>query len=619
MRERIFSLETEYAISFQPEGENNPPGSEKIVEALRKPLVAKCGIPNSAFLLNGSKFYYDSGHAEWSLPECRSAYEAAVYDKAADHVLGTLVPEAEQQLAQWGYHGRLLVVKNNADTTGNTYGCHENYMTESETDWLGREDHLRLTVRYLIPFLVTRQVFCGAGRVGFGPNLKQGFGFQIMQRADFIEVLVSKETREDRALVNIGRENESLASGNYRRLHLILADANLSGWATYMKLGTMGILLRMLEDLRFGNIPHLADPIAALRQISRDLSCKTRVCLRDGREATAIEIQRLYLEQAQTYFKTYEASPEEQELMQLWEETLNTLERDPSALWGKVDWVTKKYLLDCYLKRIGLSWSNELREQPVYYELLRMDIQYHNLFSQDGLFYGLLRGRLDTWAEDAKILQAEAVPPPYTRARIRGDMVELARSKAAYVDVDSWERVVVNDQSIGLGFPLEFFSPEIYSGLQKRMTQEKIPHQDALPELEKQPSQQLEPEVAIIQQSLQKALTHIKKSLEESNLAIRCQSLRFLGEIGSQEHVAWILPFLCSKEQSSLRLAAIEALGMIGSSKAIEALVAIQADDDLAVRWKTQEVLDLLGRGKRLLSPPRPKDSQGNSLITLIS
>jgi len=461
VRERIFSLETEYAISFRTERGSESPESRKIVEALRRPLVEQCGISGSAFLVNGSKFHHDMGHAEWSLPECRSAREAAVYDKAADHLLGTVIPQAERQLAAQGHRGRLLVVKNNADAEGHTYGCHENYMAESETDWLNREDHLRLTVRYLVPFLVTRQIFCGAGRVGFGPRLEEGFGFQVMQRADFIDSVVSKETRRERAIVNIGRETEPLATGNYRRLHLILADTNLSGWATYLKMGTTGLILRMLEDLSFGDIPHLQDPLDALRQISRDPSCRTRVRLRDGREVTAVEIQRVYLEQAQAYFKSDEPSPQEQEILRLWEETLNLLEQNPMALFGKVDWVTKKHLMDRYLEKTGLGWERDLRDQPAYYELLRMDIQYHNLSPQEGLFYRLLRGKLDTLASDHEIHQAKSVPPPYTRARIRGDVIAAARRTGMRVEVDKWERVEVGNYGIAIDNPLDFVAPEV--------------------------------------------------------------------------------------------------------------------------------------------------------------
>lgn len=461
MDERIFSIETEYAIFFEPDPDSTKPENNEIVDALRWPLIQGYGLPRCKYLVNGAKFDYDVGHAEYSLPECRSAREATVYDKAADAQLAQATPTAQERLAQRGYRGRLSIVKNNADTEGNTYGCHENYMALSESDWLGREDHLRLTIRYLIPFLVTRQLFCGAGRFGFGPRLEEGPGFQIMQRADFIDAVVSKETQKERAIVNISRENEPLATGNFRRLHLILADANMSGWATYLKLGVTGILLRMVEDLYLDNIPHLLDPLNSLRRISRDPSCRTRVPLRDGRALTAIEIQRLYLAQAQHYFDTHEASPEENEILTHWEETLSVLEKKPGQLFGKVDWITKKYLMDRYLERNGLTWNSDLRNHAAYYELLRMDIQYHTLAFDEGLFYRLLRGKSDSLITEEEIEQAKSVAPPFTRARVRGAVVAAARRVGATLEVDRWDHLRIGHVGVELGNPLDFFLPEV--------------------------------------------------------------------------------------------------------------------------------------------------------------
>jgi len=461
VRERVFSLETEYAIAFHTQNGRNPPSRQSIVEALRRPLVERCGIPNSHFLVNGSKFHYDVGHAEWSLPECRNAYEAAVYDKAADRMLASLLSEAEAQLAQQGYNGKLLVVKNNADADGNTYGCHENYMAVNQTPWLNFKDHLLLTTRYLIPFLVTRQLFCGAGRVGYGRKLEAGVGFQMMQRADFIEKIFSEETQSQRAIISLARENEPLAQGHYRRLHLILADANLSGWATYLKLGTTGIVLRLLEELGFQTIPHLLDPLAALRQISRDPTCSVRIPLQDGNQLTAIEIQRLYLKQAQDYFNDRTASRDEQQIMHLWEEALNQLETGPDRLFGKVDWVTKKRLMDKYLASVGKAWEDVSPGETTYYELLRLDIQYHNLSPQEGLFARLLKGKTDLLVSAEEVQQAQNNPPPYTRAWIRGTAIAAAREQWLDIEVDRWDKFRVNGRTIAINNPLQFVSPEL--------------------------------------------------------------------------------------------------------------------------------------------------------------
>ncbi|MFN6478271.1 proteasome accessory factor PafA2 family protein [Nostoc sp. DedQUE07] len=462
MRERVFSLETEYAIAFQTQGGNQSPNEELIVKALCQKLEERCGIPGSQFLVNGSKFYYDVGHAEWSLPECRSAYEAVVYDKAADYTLSSIIPDAEQVLINQGFQGQLLLIKNNVDASGNTYGCHENYLAQRQTQWLGSEDYLWLTKRYLIPFLVTRQVFCGAGRVGFGQKLEEGIGFQLMQRADFIEELVSSETRKQRAILSLAREHEPLAKGNYRRLHLILADTNMSGWATYLKLGTTGIILRMLEDMDFREIPHLLDPIQTLRQISRDPSCTVEVSLQDGRQLTAIEIQRIYLEQAKRYFGEHPISADEQRIMQIWEDVLNQLTTDPMQLVGKLDWVTKKSFMERYLQSVGMQWKEVLQGSEVYYKLLQLDIFYHDLFIENSLFYRLLKDKPDTLVTAKEVLTAQSSPPPYTRAWVRGTAIAASRDMGLNVEVDRWDDLKVNNRKVVLPDPLKFFSPELY-------------------------------------------------------------------------------------------------------------------------------------------------------------
>ncbi|MBT7298654.1 MAG: acyl carrier protein, partial [Victivallales bacterium] len=359
--------------------------------------------------------------------------------------------------------GRVRLYKNNTDFQGHSYGCHENYLTECETSWLSREEQLRLTVRYLIPFLVTRQVFCGAGRAGCGARLEDQFAFQIMQRADFIEEAVSKNTQDGRAIVNIGRETEPLASGNCRRLHLILGDANMASWATWLKLGTMGLLLQMVEELGFGEIPHLADPVEALRRISRDPTCRTTVRLRSGKEASALDIQRIYLDQAREYAGKAVHAEAAAPLMQAWESTLDALGNDPAALFGKVDWVTKKCLMDRYLEQRSVSWGEGIRGQSAYFDLLRMDIQYHDVLPGNGLYHRATRDMPDPLLNEEEICQAMMTPPPFTRAKVRGETVCLARELGIDVEVDSWEKVSIQGWEIKLGDPLEFCVPGIYA------------------------------------------------------------------------------------------------------------------------------------------------------------
>lgn len=469
MRERIFSLETEYGIAFLSERGSGDPTKETLVSAVRHALTNAVGLSESAFIATGAKFYHDVGHAEWAHPECRSAREIALYDKAADALLAYLLPRAQESLRADGFRGRILIVKNNVDAYGNTYGCHENYMAERETAWLDHEDYLRLSIRYLVPFLATRLILCAPGRIGLGRRGEQGFAFQLGQRADFINAVASRDTRDMRGIFNVGRENEPFSEGNYRRLHLILGDACMSGYGTFLKVGTVGLLLRLLEDLEIGDIPHLREPVRAMHTVSRDPSCTALLTLYDGRQMTAIDVQSIYLEQVIRYAERYPTSEEERELIRLWAETLDALRRDPSRLFGKVDWITKKSLLDRLLAQHGLTWETpDLDKHPVRYKLQEVDIQYHNIDPAQSLFYKLLRSQrgaeaLDTLWDVESVRMAQTTPPRYTRARVRGEVIASARRTGGRVEVKNWNEVRVGGQRVELNDPFAFFSPETYA------------------------------------------------------------------------------------------------------------------------------------------------------------
>lgn len=473
MRERIFSLEVEYGISFLSERSSNEPTKETLVGALRRALTEAVGLGDSSFITTGAKFYHDVGHAEWAHPECRSAREIALYDKAADTLLATLLPRAQEVMRSDGFRGRILVVKNNVDVHGNTYGCHENYMAERETAWLDHEDYLRLSIRYLVPFLATRLILCAPGRVGLGRRGEQGFAFQLGQRADFINTVVSRDTRDMRGIFNLGRENEPFSEGNYRRLHLILGDACMSGYGTFLKLGTVGLLLRLLEDLAIGEIPHLREPVRAMHTVSRDPSCTALLPLHDGRQMTAIDIQRIYLEQVMRYAERYPISQEERELISLWAETLDALQNEPARLFGKVDWITKKSVLDRLLDQSGLSWETpDLERHPIRYKLQELDIQYHNVDPAQSLFYKLLRSQrgadaLDTLWDVESVRAAQSAPPPYTRARVRGTAIASARRTGSRIEVKGWSEVRLGGQRVELYDPFTFFSAEAYAILKE--------------------------------------------------------------------------------------------------------------------------------------------------------
>ena len=229
-----------------------------MIDALMQAVSESHGIPASDYLLNGSRLAHDVGHAEWSLPECRSAREAAAYDKAADHLfMETVVPRAEKRLARDGFTGRLAVTKNNADNFGNSYGSHENYQMKRNADLLTDDDFVRYIAQALVPFLTTRQLLSGSGRLVGQRAFRggQSLRYEISQRSSFIQTVVSRDTTRARPIFNLGREGESFTVGNFRRLHLIMGDANLSGWATWIKLGSTGLMLRLVEDLFFDEVP----------------------------------------------------------------------------------------------------------------------------------------------------------------------------------------------------------------------------------------------------------------------------------------------------------------------------------------------------------------------------
>ncbi len=456
LRERVFGLETEYAINFYPVNAGAKPDAQTIVQALHEVLTKEYGIVGSQYLVTGAKFHHDVGHAEWAQPECRTAREAAAYDKGADHLLARILPEAQRVLDQKGFQGQLLIAKNNVDPHGNTYGCHENYLMLRDTELLTGEHFLRYLARCLIPFLVTRQIFAGAGRLSTSAGRSGRLIFEISQRAAFINTIVSKETTSDRPIFNIGREGEPHAAGNYRRLHQILGDANVSGWATWMKMGTTAIILRMIEDLFIVDNPLLQDPLAALHSISLDNTCRVPMLLRDGKSMSALDIQWFYYECADSYLDEFGYSDEENALMEAWEEALNDISVDPMKLRNRADWVIKKRFLDAYLAQAGVSWA-AANDQSILTGLQAYDLRYHDM-SSEGLYNQFYKP--DTLLTEAEIQAAEQKPPPYTRARIRGEAIRLAQQYNFSVQVENWKEVQVDGVKISLSDPLEFDHPQ---------------------------------------------------------------------------------------------------------------------------------------------------------------
>jgi proteasome accessory factor PafA2 len=384
---------------------------------------AENALTNKA-LTNGARYYVDHAHPEYATPECRTARDVVACDKAGERILERSCQRANATLD--GSH-EVRVYKNNSDHEGNSYGCHENYTVEAHTyPKLFRETGLR----QLIPFLVSRQIICGAGKVGQENCVAPHAGYQISQRADFCETVFSIKTMAGRPLLNT-RDEPHADRRRFRRLHIILGDANMSEVSTYLKIGTTQLVLRMLEDRAITKELPLHAPVQALHEISRDSTCTVKVKLRDGRKLDAIEIQSEYLEMAQAYSATHALNAEEKNVLTRWERTLCLLREDPMQLRRELDWVIKKWLLEQQISRHGLDW-----EAP---RLRQLDIQYHGIELDKSLFYRLQHsGQVERLIDDAVIEHFVSYATDDTRAYTRAMCLEKYGQAVWAVN---WERV----------------------------------------------------------------------------------------------------------------------------------------------------------------------------------
>jgi Pup amidohydrolase len=375
-------------------------------------------------LTNGARYYVDHAHPEYSTPECLSTRDVIACDKAGETVLERSRRRANEVLR--GSH-EIHVYKNNSDHKGNSYGCHENYTVDAHTyQQLFRETGLS----QLVPFLVTRQIICGAGKVGQENSSVPRAGYQISQRADFCETVFSIKTMSGRPLLNT-RDEPHADRRRYRRLHLILGDANMSEVSTYLKVGTTQLVLRMIEDRAITQHVLLNTPVQAVRDISRDTTCRAKVKLRDGRRLDAIEIQSAYVEMAHAYGATHAFNAEERDVLQRWERTLRLLREDPMQLRRELDWVIKKWLLEQQIARHGLDWTSP--------RLRQLDIQYHRIEPDKGLFYLLQNsGQVERIIDDMAIEHFLHHPPEDTRAYTRAVCLDKYGPSVWAVN---WERV----------------------------------------------------------------------------------------------------------------------------------------------------------------------------------
>jgi Pup amidohydrolase len=358
----------------------------------------------NAVLTNGARYYVDHAHPEISTPEVTTAREAVVWDRAAEEIVRASMQHVRSLLPDGG---EIIVHKNNSDGKANSYGCHENYLLARETPF-GR------MASQITPHFVTRQVFCGAGKVGceLSGRPADHVAYQLSQRADFFEEEIGLETTLKRPIVNT-RDEPHADAQKYRRLHVIVGDANMSEVATYLKVGTTAIVLAMIEDDELGDEWLLGNPVAAIRQVSHDPTLRQTIMLRDGNRATALEIQWGLLERARKYEQSHGLDCVGEgigpDVLAKWETVLAGLESDPASVANWVDWVAKQRLVDGYASRHGI--------QPGSSKLKAIDLQYHDLRIERCL---ALRAGLDTMVSPAEVVAAMTEPPTTTRAYFRG-------------------------------------------------------------------------------------------------------------------------------------------------------------------------------------------------------
>lgn len=388
-------------------------------------------------LFNGARFYVDHAHPEYSSPEVTNPLAAALYDAAGDRIMERAAAVASRLTGQL-----ITAYKNNSDGKGVSYGAHENYQ-------VARHVPFSDLVRHLTAFFVTRCVFAGAGRVGIGQEGRI-HGYQMSQRADFFEAEVGLETTLRRPIINT-RDEPHADPDQWRRLHVIVGDANLSQTANYLKLGTTALVLSMIEAKALDLGLDLHDPVAAMHQVSHDVDFREVLALRDGRTVTALEVQEAYLEASRAFVAERDlGDPMTLDVLNTWERMLLGLRQDPMSLVGEVDWIAKRAIIEGYRARDGAQWDDP--------RLAAVDIQYADLRADKGLARVMqARGRMRTLFTEVDVADAVTQPPRDTRAFFRGrcmreytnDIAAASWDSVIFDMGDAFRRVPTNDARKG--------------------------------------------------------------------------------------------------------------------------------------------------------------------------
>jgi Pup amidohydrolase len=382
------------------------------------PDVEDLGAAN-VILTNGARLYVDHAHPEYSAPEVTNARDAVIWDKAGERVM----EEAAMKAASVPGQPQLQLYKNNVDGKGASYGTHENYL-------MARSTPFTAVIAGLTPFFVSRQVVTGSGRVGIGQQSEEA-GFQLSQRADYIEVEVGLETTLKRGIINT-RDEPHADADKYRRLHVIIGDANMSEYSTYLKVGTTALVLDLIESgIRFDDLK-LDEPVKAVHQISHDPTLKAKVALANGKKYTGLDLQFAYHEIASQNLERTGADEASKEVLRVWGEILDALARDPQECADRLDWPAKLRLLEGYRQRDNLAWGAP--------RLRLVDLQYSDVRLAKGLYNRLVtRGSMKRLVSEEEVLAAVTTPPSDTRAYFRGRALE---KYATSIAAASWDSVI---------------------------------------------------------------------------------------------------------------------------------------------------------------------------------
>ncbi|HLZ37539.1 MAG TPA: Pup--protein ligase, partial [Mycobacteriales bacterium] len=425
---RIYGLENEYGVTCTFRGQRRLSPDEVARYLFRR--VVSWGRSSNVFLRNGARLYLDVGsHPEYATPECDDLVDLVTHDKAGERILEGLLVDAERRLREEGIAGDIYLFKNNTDSAGNSYGCHENYL-------VARHGEFSRLADVLIPFLVTRQLMCGAGKVLQTPR---GAVFCVSQRAEHIWEGVSSATTRSRPIINT-RDEPHADAERFRRLHVIVGDSNMNECTALLKVGTTDIVLRMVEAGIVLRDLTLENPIRAIREVSHDITGRRRVRLANGREASALDIQTEYLDKARDFVDRRGGDAVTLRVLDLWERALRAVQTGQLDIVAReVDWVTKLQMIERYRARHRLPLSSP--------RVAQLDLAYHDVHRGRGLYYLLERNRtVERVTRDIAVFEAKSCPPQTTRARLRGEFIRRAQEKRRDFTVD-WVHLKLNDQA----------------------------------------------------------------------------------------------------------------------------------------------------------------------------